>query len=167
MVSSQKTGEKIMNLELHSTGASFVAGKEENNPRDLVLEVIQALPDGTRTERFNMFRNRLADMPDDYQRAVEFYFFVNMHDYFTTSRSRPDPMQRAQAVAKQRDMVESIKAQIVLLDLTMPNGKAMKDCTGAEMAKFGNRYQRIAEKVGKAKLVGAVLDEAGVRRIMA
>jgi hypothetical protein len=27
---------------------------------------------------------------------------------------------------------------IVVLDLIMPNGKRMRDCTGAEMEQFGN-----------------------------
>lgn len=98
---------------------------------------------------------------------MEWYFFVNMRDYLVNSRNRnPDPVERAQSRQRQAEVVESIKAQIVMLDLTMTNGKAMRDCTGAEMAKFGNRYQRIAEKVGKAKLVGAVLNEDQVKAIM-
>lgn len=156
-----------MNTELHSTGASFVAAKEENNPRDIVLEAIKALPEGTRTERFEKFRSDLAELPDAYHRAVEFYFFVNMHDYFTTNRSRGrDPLERSSHHIQQVELVESIKAQIVILNLTMPNGKSMRDCTGAEMAKFGNRYQRIAESVGKGKLVGDVLSEEDVRKII-
>jgi hypothetical protein len=41
----------------------------------------------------------------------------------------------------------------------MPNNKLMKNCTGAEMAKLGSRFIRIAEKVGKDRLVGAMLTE--------
>lgn len=155
-----------MNMELHSTGASFVAAKEDNNPRDFVVEVIKKAPDATRKEQFEEFRALLADNSDEYQRAVDWYFFVNMHDYMTSNRSRPDPVQRAEARQQQSEVVERIKAQIIMLDLTMPNGKAMKDCTGAEMARFGNRYQQIAEKVGKAKTVGSVLNEDQVKAIM-
>jgi len=42
----------------------------------------------------------------------------------------------------------------------------MKDCTGQEMAAFGSRFQKIAERVGKTKLVGTVLTEDDVRKIM-
>ena len=156
-----------MNTELHANGASFIAGKSEHNPRDLVIDAIKMVPGGTRKDVFERFRTLLAECGEEYQRAVEWYFFVNMHDYLTTNRNQHDPVQRAHAKAKQREAIERIKAQIVMLDLTMPNGKAMRDCTGAEMAKFGNRYQKIAERVGKAKLVGAVLDEDAVRKIMA
>ncbi len=156
-----------MNMELHSTGASFIAGKSEHNPRDLVIDAIKAMPGASRKEVFDRFRALLADAGDDYNRAVEWYFFVNMHDYLTTSRNKgQDPVQRADARQQQAERVKAIKAQIIMLDLTMPNGKAMKDCTGAEMARFGNRYQRIAEKVGKAKLVGAVLNEDQVKAIL-
>jgi hypothetical protein len=48
----------------------------------------------------------------------------------------------------------------------MPNEKLMRDCTGAEMEKFGTRYQRIAQKVGKTGLVGSVLNESQIRQIL-
>lgn len=155
-----------MNMDLHSTGASFIAEKSEHNPRDLVIDAVQRMPEGSRKERFEIFITSLAEAGDDYNRAVAWYFFVNMHDYLTTNRNQPDPVQRAQAKAKQADLVENIKAQIVMLDLTMPNGKKMRDCTGAEMARFGNRYQRIAETIGKTATVGGVLSEYQVRRFM-
>jgi len=155
-----------MNMELHSTGASFVAEKSDHNPRDLVIEVVKTMPEASRKDRFERFWLSLADVGEDYHRAVAWYFFVNMHDYLTTTRNQRDPVERAEDRAKQTELVEKIKAQIVMLELTMPNGKPMKDCTGAEMAKFGNRYQRIAAKVGKANTVGSVLNEDQVKAIL-
>lgn len=156
-----------MNMGLHSTGASFVAGREDSNPRDLVVDVVKNNPSGTRKEQFEQFRASLQESGDEYQRAVDWYFFVNMQSYLTGTRHRADPVVRQAAVQQRAEMVEHIKAQIVVLDLTMPNGKPMKDCTGAEMAKFGNRYQKIAERVGKTKTVGSILNEEQVRGIMA
>jgi hypothetical protein len=49
--------------------------------------------------------------------------------------------------------------ETVLLDLIMPNGVAMRYCSGTQMACFGTAYQAIAAKVGSA-LVGEVLLEA-------
>lgn len=156
-----------MNMELHAKGASFIAMASEHNPRDLVVELVKKNPEADRKALFDTFRETLEEAGDDYKRAVEWYFFVNMYDYLVTSRrSVPDPMERAQAKARQAEAVERVKAQIVLLDLTMPNGKAMRDCTGGEMARFGNRFDRIAAKVGKTKLVGAVLNEEQVQAIM-
>lgn len=155
-----------MNTELRSTGASFVAGRERDNPRDLVIDVVKNNPQASRSDQFEQFRALLQESGGDYQRAVDWYFFVNMQSYLTGARDRSDPVTRAAATKQRENLVESIKAQIVLLELPMPNGKAMRDCTGGEMAKFGNRYQRIAEKVGKTKTVGAVLNEDQVRTIL-
>lgn len=156
-----------MNMELRSTGASFVAGKLESNPLDLVSEAIEKNPTGTRAEQFEAFRELLDQHSDAYQRAVDWYFFLNMHSYnFTNRNGKSEAVDRSIRRTRQSEMVESIKAQIMLLDLAMPNGKPMRACTGAEMAKFGNRYQRIAEKVGKVRTVGMVLDEEQVRKIM-
>lgn len=156
-----------MNMELHAKGASFIATASEHNPRDLVVEVVKANPELGAKEQFEEFRTQLRDVGDDYQRKVDWYFFVNMRDYLVNTRTRErDPVQRAEAIAQERDAIEGAKAQIMLLNLTMPNGKTMRDCTGAEMAKFGNRYQRIAEKVGKAKTVGSVLSEDQVKTIL-
>lgn len=156
-----------MNMELRAQGASFIAGKSDQNPRDLVIESLKVMPEAARKDVFDHFRSALHEAGEDYQRSVEWYFFVNMYDYLTTNRTRPkNPVERAEARVAQREVVERIKAQIIMLDLTMPNGKPMRDCTGGEMARFGNRFQKIAERVGKSKLVGSVLSEEQVRAVM-
>lgn len=156
-----------MNMELHSTGASFIAEKSDHNPRDLVIEVVKDMPEGSRKERFERFWVSLGDVGVDYHRAVAWYFFVNMHDYLTTSRNQPDPVQRQQQRVKQTELVEKIKAQIILLEFPMTNGKLLGDCTGTDLAKMGNRYQKLAERVGKAKTVRSVLSEDQVKTILA
>jgi hypothetical protein len=158
-----------MRTEIHAKGASFIATATEHNPRDLVIELVKQQPDSDRKTLFEQFRAELEDAGDEYRRAVEWYFFVNMYDYLVTSRSQrraPDPVQRAEARVQQRERVEAYKAQIVMLDLTMPNGKQMRACTGQEMATFGNRFQKIAERVGRNKFVGSVLTENDVQAIM-
>lgn len=158
-----------MNMELHAKGASFIATKTADNPRDLVAIAIEAMPEAEVKKQFSQFRKLLEERSDEYQSAVDWYFFVNMRDYMVNPRNRmarPDPVQRAEARVEQRDRIESIKAQIIMLDLTMPNGKQMRDCTGQEMSTFGNCFQKIAEKVGKTKTVGSVLNEDQVRSIM-
>ena len=39
---------------------------------------------------------------------------------------------------------------IVVLDLIMPNGKRMRDCTGAEMKRFGDFLLKRARTVQEA-----------------
>jgi hypothetical protein len=143
-----------------------VSKGEDANPRALIVKIIEDNPDMDKKELFEIFRVELLDEPGG-QRAVEWYFFVNMYEYATTSRNRKlGPVDRAEAHQRKAEAIEKGIAQIMLLDLDMPNGKAMKDCTGAEMARFGSRFQKIADRVGKAKTVGAVLSEDQVKAIM-
>ena len=152
--------------ESSRVGASFLAKQATDNPREMLIHLIEKNKDATKDDLFKIFRKHLDDEPG-YQRAVDWYFFINMYEYAMTNRNRnKDPVERAEARERQSKMVESIKAQIIMLDLTMPNGKAMRECTGGEMAKFGNRFQKIAERVGKTKLVGEVLAEDQVKAIM-
>lgn len=82
------------------------------------------------------------------------------------ARRRRSPQESARERAEIAAAVENIKSQILLLNLEMPNGKRMRYCTGAEMAKFGKAYERIAKKVGSTKMVASVLSEAQVRALM-
>lgn len=155
-------------MELQARGASFIAQSKDNNPLDLVEIVVKKMPDADRKERFSEFEQLLADEGEAYERAVRWYFFVNMHDLVTRAprvthgaAGDRDARQR-----QQRAVVESIKGQIMLLALTMPNGRAMSECTGSEMDKFGAAYKAIAKRVGPTKTVGNVLTEEQVRALV-
>ncbi len=78
-------------------------------------------------------------------------------------QAAPSGRERIARKAAERQEVQEIAAKVkelALLDLIMPNGVAMRLCTGAQMADFGSMYQTIATKVGPANLVGEVLCEA-------
>jgi hypothetical protein len=77
------------------------------------------------------------------------------------------PLHRARDIEAQLAAAAAVAAKVVLLNLQMPNGKAMRCCTGEEMGRFGASYQKIANRVGKANLVGAVLTEPEVRALIA
>lgn len=155
-------------MELQARGASFIAQSKDHNPLDLVEIVVKKMPDADRKERFAEFEQLLADEGEAYERAVRWYFFVNMHDVVTRAPRNSHQSQgvRAQQQAEQRAAVESIKGQIMLLALTMPNGKAMSVCTGSEMDKFGGAYKAIAKRVGPTNTVGAVLTEDQVKALV-
>jgi hypothetical protein len=80
-------------------------------------------------------------------------------------RYRPTPAEKQAREEAIEATAESIKNQLLLLNLEMPNGKRMRFCTGTEMANFGSAYQRIGKKCG-GKMVGSVLDEKEVRALV-
>lgn len=163
-----------MRMNIRTTGASFVGVSAiETNPRDLVLTLITNNPTSTRAELFPKFREILSKGPDGYQRAVDYYFFANMFGQITDARPMghprgpvPSPQSTAQALEVEQILVDRVKAQFVLLDLTMTNGKLLRDCTFQEVATFSNRFAKLATKGKKAELVGVVLTEDQVKAIM-
>jgi hypothetical protein len=68
---------------------------------------------------------------------------------------------KAETKTKLDEHIEK-RAKLILLDLLMPNGKALRDCTGTDCRKFGGWFSRIADRVGSKK-VGDVLSEKEVR----
>ena len=89
----------------------------------------------------------------------------------TGCRSKPAPSPHVNVEAKAAAVtatVENIKA-LVLLDLVQPNGKKLRDCTGAEVRKLAAQmpswFKAIAAKVKPKEIVGLVLSEAEIRKM--
>ena len=61
---------------------------------------------------------------------------------------------------------ESIR-QVVLLDLPLPNGKALRNATGAEGAKAGGFYSAVAKSIKPTQVVDRHLTEADLQNIRA
>ena len=142
-------------------GATLLARASGPNPRKLVLDLIEAHPNHSKSRLFERFREEV-EADDDLRVAVEWYFFNNAFEHAMAVKRNGNGARKARIEAEANRIIQ----QIILLDLMMPNGKPMKHCTGLEMTQFGTRFQRIAQRVGRHKLVGDVLTEDNVRKIM-
>jgi hypothetical protein len=94
--------------------------------------------------------------------------------YSTAQRiALPPTREQLDAARTERERLrkaaeEAIKAnaaRMILLDIILPNGKPLRDCTGKECAKVGGWLTKIAAKVKPHQKVGAVLSEDQVREI--
>lgn len=91
------------------------------------------------------------------------------------SHPRPAPAQlvrrtREEAAARTATAFERMKASIrgiVLLDLILPNGKALRDATGAECAKAGGFFSEVAKSIKPTQVVDRQLTEADLQNIRA
>lgn len=85
-------------------------------------------------------------------------------------RARQKTTLSPEEVARRRQQtnvaVASIKTQILLLNLPMANGKLARNCTGAELMAIGGGWSRIGKKIGKTKILGQVMNEEEVRKLM-
>lgn len=160
-------------LEVGTLAATRQTWKR-NTVRELVAEVIEEHPKGNERQWRKAFRDAVQN-DDEYFTAVCDYAFdaAMVARQRQSERQPPSAQQKAEAAqqraneaAEHAKLVGSIREQIILLNLEMPNGKRMRNCTGDEMARFGAGYTKIARKVGKTKRVGEVLNEAEVRKLM-
>lgn len=74
---------------------------------------------------------------------------------------------RSDGVAQRERAVAAIKVraiQMVLLDMVLPNGKPLRDCTGKDCAKAGGWLSKIAGAIKPTDKVGAALNEEQVRK---
>lgn len=172
---------KYANNDGSRRGASFLGKNSLMNTRARTIELVRANPGVDLEDLFDKFIETIASA-EDHQSAINWYFFINASTCAQgsgrtpeeiTHRSSPRDYERAPVTIAQRaERQEKVSAaatqivnQISLLFLTMPNGKAMRYCTGREMEKFGKGYAKIAKRAG-TKTVGEVLNEAEVRQLM-
>lgn len=154
---------------LHSdetrVGASFLAKRSQVNPRELLVRIIEGAGDVTDKDAlFARFREALQE-DEQFQRAVDWYFFVNMYDYMVTSRNHKPTAAARAALTQQVEQIKRQVERVVLLNLVLPSGKALRDATFAECARAGGWFAKIA-KMGKPRqVVGKVVTEGQLQAV--
>jgi len=144
----------------------------ELNPWKFMREVAEDFPDADREELWPIFWNELskqhAGLEGTYFEAIARYFFDNAFNalkgpvmsgrggYKRSGRKTP-----SENITE--EMVES--RALMLLNLTMPNGKHLGDCTGPECRRFGGWFRELAKCVPKGKTVSQALTETKARRL--
>lgn len=146
-----------------------------NNIRQVYAEIKSKNPRANCDEMVQLLSERMREDDDAMKAGVE-YIVINCEEAQEgyakrVTKPAPEPApeqiaQRQKTVAAHVDRSLEAVTKVLLLNLEMPNGKRMRYCSGAEMAKFGKAYGRIAKKVGSTKMVGSVLNEKEVRALM-
>lgn len=143
-------------------GAAFIAQSSSANPRELVSQINQDHPKLSPREKFEKFREEIEDR-EDYQLAVDWYFFINALQYITTTRNvKPANDRSARSAMTHEERTErvdgvkqTIMRRVLTLDFVMPNGKPFRDWTFGEVAKLGREFRDLAKGRPPAQLVGA------------
>ena len=155
------------------------------NPWELYRRVAK---DNSKAEKATIDELFWEEVEDDkdYLRAIVQYFADNAHRWLNDKRFEKQPSppaskpvgrivgkatqaqmtKKAAAIAlEQVSRKVSEKIQIALLELTMPNGKALGDCTGSECKQFGGWHAAIAKSVPAKNKVRKHLTEDQVRKL--
>jgi hypothetical protein len=113
----------------------------------------------------NTYRYMLRDYPEKGDRVAKRYATRAERQAAREQKAEQLKARAAQTIETKAEE----KAQIILLDLVLPNGKPLRDCTGRECKEMsgtvGAWLQRIGKRVKAAEVVGNVLKEADVRKL--
>jgi hypothetical protein len=152
-------------LDKGSNGAKRQTWKN-GNPRELLKRMIESSPRASQQTIQDKFEAAVEGDPDYLAPIIEYWFANN---YRSLVHNRPEVVKVTREVRTAQ--VEAVKqtiiarAPIVLLDLAMPNGKSLRDCTGKDCAKAGGWLAKLAEKVKPSQKVGDALSEKDVRAL--
>jgi len=150
---------------------------KESNPRALLRRIREENPNASKSALLRQFISELRDEENENYLlvALEYVFdaawnaSVKPADCARPRRSGGEvSASKAIAVAAASELKAAIKeaaTRMVLLDLEMPNGKALRDCTGKECKRIGGWLVAVAAAVKPGDVIGAVLSEAQVRRL--
>jgi hypothetical protein len=165
-------------MHLNTEEPKVVIRRErKESPLGLYIAVIKERPAASEgAHKAALKRLILQDGYDDFLEAlIEEWLSIK---YSTALRAAAPPsvneikhraVKRREERQKLSAATESAKALIGarLLELIMPNGKPLSECTGAECVKFGGWYTKIGERVGPRRVVGKVLNADTITAILA
>lgn len=165
-----------MTLELGVYGAKVQSWRKVN-PRDLLKGLIEKHPRLSQDRLLILLKEAATE--DHVESMIE-YWFANNYRSLISEITRPPPATREDLDAKQaledshisaavtamKDRIRE-EAQVMLLDMVLPNGKRLRECTFGYVAKLGGCLARIGAKGKTNQMVGKVLSEAQVAKLYA
>jgi hypothetical protein len=145
--------------------------RNETHLRGVLLALMTRRPDITREALEDMYLTKvmqlakLKTLPPLIEEALRYKFdndFANLHkSKLAKDRRFYRTRLTEEEVAAEAERVRNI----ILLDLVEPNGKKLRDCTGAECRAFGGWRIKIADRIGDRGVVGKKLSEQDLRNI--
>jgi hypothetical protein len=139
--------------------------RDETHLRGVLLRLITEHPDASREELEELYLAKTEMVPALVEEALRRAFDNDFDLIQKPPRRRYRPAAAPGAAVDAA--VEEIKT-LALLDLVQPNGKKLRDCTGADVRAFEAQmpswFKAIAAKVKPEEIVGEVLSEAEVRK---
>lgn len=142
-------------------GHTRTTWRDATHLRGLLLKLITRHPDATRDELEAMYLVKAREVPALVDEALCRSFDNDLARVQQPARVRSQRPSAADIAATTQRLT------VVMLDLIMPNGKALRDCTGKECRQAGGWLTKVADRVGDHGVVGAALDEQEIAAIFA
>lgn len=154
---------------------------------DLLKSIIVNNPSVSEAEAKEQMWGEINDSKETYRLLYDNWFNANWFRYepevkeIITERPGEAPVigQSITVVRKRQGSTRETKFKrkivakkiikerihVILMNLPMPNGKLLRDCTGAECVKFGGWFATIAKNIKPTEKVGKKLTEIDLQNL--
>ncbi|MUO30825.1 MULTISPECIES: hypothetical protein [Rhizobium/Agrobacterium group] len=158
-------------LDAGTYGAKVQSWKRYN-PRELLIRVMDDHAGADKQAILSALRDALLlDDGPDYLDAIIEYWFSNNYNSIVTRPSLTVERKTTVSLKARADTLKAkVKAKIIeeakmiLMDMIMPNGKPLRDCTARDCEAAGGWLQSLASLVPPDEKVGSALTENDVRK---
>lgn len=138
------------------------------SPRSILLEIVEKYPNESEEKLFEIAFEKLSERPGGL-RAVAEYWFAN--EYRRLSRPAPVTPHSARVARAAETIKAGIqqhidrRVQIVLSEMLMPSGVALRDSDREECSRAGGWFTKIAERLAPGQRVSEVFSEESLRQL--
>lgn len=160
----------MTHVEIGRTGAKRTA-VEKCNPLYMLMDIREKYPQAGKQEQLQRFLEETKS-DEEMTDVVVGYTFANLYERLEEPSKRGGGQIRSKqvtdATARMRAGFQRVvekKAQEMLIDMTMPNGRRLGDCTIAYVQRLGGWLSRIAEGKNPRQTVAHVYDEEQLRAL--
>jgi hypothetical protein len=158
-----------MSMDMGVTGAKRQSFSR-SNPRELLRTLVEQHPQWSRERIFSELRDRVMGARDKayLDTILEYWFANNYHSLVPEVDRAERQAARSKAASDVKAAIED-HIKIALLDMMMPNGKPLRQCTGLECARFSSKIGawllRISKQIKPTDIVGDVMTEKQLRQL--
>lgn len=142
------------------------------NPRERLQKIMTRYPFESYEEIERRFFDDVIDEPALIEVIIKYWCANNYHSLKAAKRTPRDAAAtKAPTAATVEQIKENLKArireeaQIMLLDMALPNGKTLRDSTFGYCTRLGGGLSRIGAKGKPGQIVGKHLSETEVRKL--
>jgi hypothetical protein len=164
-----------MSMDPGKYGATKISW-DADSPRYVVRDLARKNPKASKAKLLTLYRDAVREDEGIFNADTK-YCFTNAYNAMngddasepvrTRASKSPEEVEAARAertekAAKLDAVYKERVVEMVMLDLFMPNGEMLRDCTFKEVAKFGGNFTKLS-RMGKPTQRVGILTEAKVR----
>lgn len=150
------------------TGAAAVARTAAKNPMLVLASLMSSHPASDIGWLFRKWSEQVQKDEELLEAALRHTFQNMLHslDRPTVDRRRIDLQQtRSANIQREARQIADRVVNVVLMNLTLPSGKVLRDATFKECARAGGFFLRVAKKGKPQQIVGKTLTEADLQAL--